>query len=114
MRGRLRTKAVLARLAEQGFHVERNRLWRLSDGLRLVTRTDPTDRVEARSWSDDQAEVILITLQLRQSRGFRPDFVYELAITTGGTPDPLVDRLRALYSQILAQQLGPVATLSAA
>jgi hypothetical protein len=95
----LRTQAVLDRLLARGFHVERNRLWRISAGLRLRTRSNPR---ATRSWTDDQVELIHIALQLRQSRGLRPDFVYELAITVGGTPDPLVEHLRALYAKIRA------------
>ncbi len=98
----LKTLAVLDRLSARGFHVERNRLWRISDRLRLVTRPG---RTGIRSWTDDQVALIHIALQLKLSRGMRPDFVYELAVTSGGTPDALVEELRALYAKVSADGL---------
>jgi hypothetical protein len=106
----LRTQAVVDRLMAQGFHVERNRLWRITAGLRLLTRSNPR---AIRSWTDDQVELIHIALQLRQRRGLRPDFVYELAITVGGTPDPLVEQLRALYATIRADGYAEPPSLAA-
>jgi hypothetical protein len=106
----LKTLAVLDRLSERGFHVERNRLWRISDRLRLVTRPTPTG---IRSWTEDQVDLIHLALQLKMSRGMRPDFVYELAITSGGTPDALVEGLRGLYAKVGAEGLAAAPRLAA-
>ena len=69
--------------------------------IRRATTGDPPPPQAIRSWTDDQVELIHIALQLRQRWGC-PNFVYELAITESGTPDLLVDQLRALYAKIRA------------
>jgi hypothetical protein len=97
----LETAGVVSLLEDNGMHVDRCRAWRISDALGLKVR-EPGSTTR-RSWTPDQAQLVLLAAQLKVSRGFSARRVQQLAASAGGRHGALVDELRTVYQRVANQ-----------
>jgi hypothetical protein len=96
---RYQVRHILARLSDHGLFSERERITSVSDGLGLATRhISPRCK---RTWSDDQAEFLILALRLVYERRLGPVSVLELAQGLPSHPDPLIAELRRLRRRLL-------------
>lgn len=97
----LETAGVIRLLEDHGIYMDRGRAWRISATLGLKLR-EPGSTAR-RSWTPDQAQLVLLAAQLKVSRGFSARRVLQLATSAGGRHGAMVDDLRALRQRVADQ-----------
>jgi hypothetical protein len=92
----LETAEVVRLLEAHQIHADRARVWRVTDALGLHVRRG----CGRRHWTADQAELVLLAVQLRIQAGLAPRAVCELALSDDAHPEPLVCQLRTVYQRV--------------